>query len=282
MKNFSYIFACCLIIVLTTTSAFAQQQTKRIWCIGDSITLGKSADDDGDGVHDPYPTYRKGLREKLTGAGWDVDFVGTLTGFSAGWSTATCLATYPEWQDQQHEGWNGYCSSWILNGYGSFAGVDDVAATVNPDIVLLHIGTNDENKGMTFEQSQASIVGIINAIRVANPNTKFYVAAIIPEAERIVYHQRIEQLSAWIANNIETYSTEASPVYMVDMHTGYDNVNWYVMQGDTNDGVHPDHRGEAFMADQWFDALQETHAPEPATLSVLGLGGLAMLRRRRN
>lgn len=271
------------LLVLTVSSALTAlaEDPTRIWCIGDSITLGKSVDDNGDGVKDPYPTYRYPLYQKLKAAGWNFDFVGTQTGFcnTTGFTASTSLQTYPDWPDQQHDGWSGYASAQVLYGlYGGFAGIDDVAASMNPDIVLLHIGTNDAYKGYTLADSQFYIPQIIQTIRNVNPNCEFYVAGIIPVAESNQWYDPIKQLSSWIANNIENYSTANSPVHMVDMYTGYDNVNWYVPQNGGNDGVHPEHNGEQFMADKWFEAM---HTPEPASMCTLLAGTLVVLRRRR-
>lgn len=277
--------ACCFVIIgLAVTLLFGDGEPKRIWCLGDSITLGKGFPD-GQGGLLAFPSYRYQLYKSLTAAGWNVNFIGTQTGFGTanGWTQETCLAEYPDWQDQQHDGWSGYTSSQILNGdqWGSFAGVDDLAASMNPDIVLLHIGANDAYKGLALSETQQSIEGIMQAVRNANPNVEIYVAATIPCASDKDFYDELELISSWIANNIENYSTEASPVHMVDVHTGYDNVNWYVPSYTVaNDGVHPNNSGEEFMADRWFTAMN-SDVPEPATVCLLTCAFFALSSRKR-
>lgn len=267
------LFAYLPVLFIMAASLEAHAGTPiRIWPLGDSITLGKSTYDE------PYPTYRKRLHERLTAAGWDIDFVGTQTGFctTTGWTTETCLAEYPDWQDQQHDGWSGWATQWVWDDV-----VKPNVASVAPDIVLLHLGTNDAYKGYTQAQSHVALRGIIDEVRAVNPQVEFYVAAIIPAADSNEWHDPIEELSAWIRDYIEVYSTPASPVHMVDMYSGYNNVDWYVPEstmGGGPDGIHPEHFGEEFMADQWFDAM----VPEPATMIILlGGGGLMCVIRRR-
>ena len=47
------------------------------------------------------------------------------------------------------------------------------------------------------------------------------------------------------------------------------------------DRVHPNALGAEIMAQYWFEALRSHDVPEPAMLSVLAVGGLALIRRRR-
>ncbi len=264
--RFTSLLAAAVIVVLAVSPASAAPV--KVWCLGDSITLGRMVSEV------PNPSYRYSLHKQLTASGMDVDFVGTQFGFRIP-NTLTpqdCLDALPDWSDQEHDGWSGYPSQWILNGSGGFAGAANVAATLNPDIVLLHIGTNDAHKGYSQASSEASIQGIINAVRTVNPNVEFYVAQIIPVVPTNPLHAAINSLSAWIGNNIEAMSTSASPVHAVDMNTAY-SMDWFI------DGVHPDNDGEDFMADQFFAAMTAT--PEPASITLMLLGAGTLIRRRR-
>jgi acyl-CoA thioesterase-1 len=52
-----------------------------------------------------------------------------------------------------------------------------------------------------------------------------------------------------------TQDTEESPVILVDQYTGFNAAT------DTYDGIHPNARGEAKMAQKWFDAILELDTP---------------------
>jgi len=49
----------------------------------------------------------------------------------------------------------------------------------------------------------------------------------------------------------------------------------------TYDGVHPTSKGVSLLADHIAEGIHDAAIPEPATVSLLLLGGLALLRRRR-
>lgn len=233
----------------------------RIWCLGDSITKGNST------ATIPRASYRKELFSRLNVAGLNYDFVGTRNNGDS---------SYPEWTDQDHDGWGSHTSGNILNGdyAGSideaFSGVASVVSAVNPDVVLLHIGTNDYNLPTTT--SMSNISGIISAVRNYNPNVTFFVANMIPIG-KAQFQAANNALASAITSEVEAFSNENSPVHLVDMREGY-NMTWFT------DLVHPDSRGEAFIAEQWSNAII-THVPEPATMTLVGLGAVALIRSRK-
>lgn len=242
----------------------------RIWCLGDSITRGNST------VAPPRASYRKDLFGLLNNAGLNYDFVGTRNNNDS---------NFPTWTDQDHDGWGSYTSAnllngadWSDNGGPGFLGVAAVVGTVRPDIVLLHIGSNDCAYYSDAESGVAAtmnnIQGIIAAVRNYNPNAMFFVANMIPGNTTPEYQSMNNALAAAITDDVESYSTQSSPVHLVDMRTGYDPT-WYV-----SDMVHPDVLGETFMAGQWADAIL-TEVPEPATVGLITIGLAAILHRKR-
>lgn len=239
----------------------AAEDPVRIWCLGDSITKGNST------AAIPRASYRKELFFRLNATGLSFDLVGTRN---------TADTSYPQWTDQDHDGWGSHTSGNILNGdYAGtiddqFAGVASVVGAVNPDVVLLHIGTNDYR--LPTSTSMSNISGIIAAVRNNNPNAVFFVANMIPIGKSQLQDAN-NALAAAITSGVESYSTEISPVHLVDMRAGY-NMSWFT------DLVHPDTNGEAFIAQQWASAI-EANIPEPATMSIAGLGAGALLVRRR-
>ncbi len=71
-------------------------------------------------------------------------------------------------------------------------------------------------------------------------------------------------------------STEDSPVILVDHWTGFDAGNMLIP-----DGVHPNDAGNVYIGQQFADAIEPWVVPEPASMSLLATGGLALLLRRR-
>lgn len=162
----------------------------------------------------------------------------------------------------------------MIGGYtgandAPFPGVANVIDSINPDIVLLHIGTNDYSLPVTT--SMNNIHGIINAVRINNPNVIFFVANMIPIGKS-QFQDANNALAAAIESDIESYSTQSSSVHLVDVRTDYD-MTWFT------DMVHPDSRGEAFMADRWADAII-ANVPEPAMAAIIAAAGTIMLRPR--
>jgi len=126
-----------LIALFTCGALFAQI---KIMPLGDSITRGFDGSTDGAG-------YRNDLGALLTTEGVNFQFVGSITGDNGG----------------NHQGLDGKTSGFILSNINTYL------TASNPDVVLLHIGTNDLLTA-DIEDIRDNIVGIIDAIRTANPN----------------------------------------------------------------------------------------------------------------
>lgn len=191
----------------------------RIMPLGDSIT---------DGYNVPGG-YRIRLERLMVDAGVDYDFVGSLAN-----GPATLV-------DQNHEGhpsWRTDQIQWILS---------DRLATYDPDVVLVHIGTNDIY-GSDPHGAPGRLDAIIGSILGADADRVVIVAAIVPIAwssgDLVAdwYNGEVEEIAA-------RYAAEGYPVHFVDMHSA-------LSKRDLADGVHPTARGYAKMADAWWGALE--------------------------
>lgn len=252
-----------LMVIVMTISAKSYSDSLRIWCLGDSITKGNSE------AAIPRASYRKELFSLLNESDLNYDFVGTRNNGDA---------AYPSWTDQDHDGWGSHTSGNILNGdyAGSiddpFPGIASVVDSVNPDVVLLHIGTNDYSTPVAT--SMNNIEGIITAVRNNNSNAIFFVANMVPIGKS-QFQDANNALAAAITSDIESLSNDNSPVHLVDMRDGY-NMTWFT------DLVHPDADGEAFIAQQFADAITaNVNVPEPTTVGIMAAGVVAILKRRR-
>jgi acyl-CoA thioesterase I len=196
--------------------------------LGDSITQGAAG----------HASYRCQLWQKLKAGGYSADFVGSMT---SGYSGAnTCAVTG---FDLNHEGHWGWRADQVL------AQISTWAAAAQPDIVLLHLGTNDVLQGQSFDSTVQELSQIIDRLRAVNPNIKVFLAKLIPARDATAsatlqsFNQRIPTLAA-------SKSTAASPVIVVEQWAGFNG------QTDTYDGIHPNATGEAKMAERWYQALR--------------------------
>lgn len=194
----------------------------RIMPLGDSITESVTT----------FASYRYWLWQDLVGAGYDVDFVGTERGVLLG------PPLFDDF-DQDHEGHTGFRTDEVLPH------VAEWAATSKPDIVLIHLGTNDLWQGRDVEDVRADMHSIVIELRSVNPRVIILLAEIIPSTQFDV-----EPLNRALHKVAVTRWTPQSPVHAVDQHTGFFAV------GDTWDGVHPDQGGEMKIATRFFEALQ--------------------------
>jgi lysophospholipase L1-like esterase len=194
--------------------------------LGDSITQG-------DVSHD---SYRRSLWKQLQAAGQRVDFVGsTRENYRGG-------PPVPDF-DTDHEGHWGWRADEVLGEIAAWARAS------RPDVVLMHLGTNDALEGESPASTIAEMERIIDRLRDANPAVTVLVARIIPTANA-TWNRDIERLNTEILSIGSRKTTASSAVAVVDHFTGFDG------QAETYDGVHPNDAGERKMATRWFQALQ--------------------------
>jgi uncharacterized repeat protein (TIGR01451 family) len=139
---------------LIQSSRQSSRSTVRILLLGDSITRGTNT----------YPSYRHPLWIKLVGSGRDFDFVGSQNSIGDG------NPVFPDYKgqsfDSDHEGHSGWRADEIV------AGLPKWLESYTPDIVLLHIGTNDVFDDQSTQSTVNEIMQIIDVLRADNPSVK--------------------------------------------------------------------------------------------------------------
>jgi acyl-CoA thioesterase I len=202
----------------------------RIMPLGDSITQGNAT----------HISYRRGLWLRLRQAGYAVDFVGSTQEQFGG----TIL---PGDFDRDHEGHWGWRTDEVLPQ------IEAWSRKAQPDIVLVHLGTNDLAKYPSvnsIDSTVAELRSLIQTLRRVNPRVKVLLAQIIPlwgsEEKFRQFNRQVEQLA-------QQMSTPESRVMAVDQFTDFDPMTGK----DTYDGCHPSSSGEAKMVDRWFAALKQ-------------------------
>ena len=223
-----------IISSLSIVSPTYSQDPITIMPLGDSITQARP----------PQNSYRRPLWHLLQNAGYNFDFVGNLQNGSGG------PAPNPDF-DLDHEGHWGWTVDQML-GY-----IDGPAASHQPDIVLLHLGTNDIRNDQTVASTIDELGQLIDKLRNANPQVTILLAQIIPHNRPPEFP--IEPLNVEIPGLAAAKNTPSSPVIVVDQYTGFD------VALDTYDDVHPNNSGEDKMAQRWFETLQ-TVLPAPGNV----------------
>lgn len=226
-----YVFLCMV------TSAAAQT---RIMPLGDSITNG------GNG----FVSYRYDLWFDLQIAGYAVDFVGARDFLFGG---GPDLASYPDYFttfDRDHEGYWGWRTDEIA------AIVTGATTTAQPDVVLIHLGTNDIGQmgAAGVANADTNLRLIIDRIRSVRPNVTILLAQVIPIGPGSGYFPNADQvapLNTVVATIATEMNTLESPVILVDQNAGFDLATMV-----QPDGLHPNLAGEAQVADVWFATLE--------------------------
>lgn len=220
----------------------------KIMCLGDSITHG------GYG----YASYRYQTYFKLTDAGYDVDFVGTISTLKYG-VPPTTDPNYPLYTttfDRNHQGDWGKDSAWVA---ARIAGYLTTLGTGRPDIALINLGTND-TLNHDAPWTKANLDLIIGHLRSANPNVKIVLSSLLPLSVRA---QKVIDTNTAIAALASERNTTASPVIFVDTHTGYNQSAW------NYDALHPNVIGEGVLAQHYFNALQTLLSPPSSGGAVI-------------
>lgn len=145
--------------------------------------------------------------------------------------------------DKDHEGHPG----WRIEQID--AEINEWMSKSIPDIVLLHVGTNDVNQN--FDRP-----GMINRLESLARNIvnklpedgKLYLSKLMTENnqewDNVIrdFNQQVESLAEKLIN-------EGLPVYLVDMYS-------VITLNDLSDGTHPNKAGYDKMSDAWFNAIK--------------------------
>jgi lysophospholipase L1-like esterase len=191
----------------------------RIMPLGDSITFGDGSSH-GAG-------YRRDLWHALADAGHDVEFVGSEQD-----------GAVPDPDHEGHPGWE----------------IRDIADQVvrwlrmwRPNVVLLHLGTNDLNRNVDVRGAPARLGALIDTILRTQPDVRLYVSSLAPVLDEVVQRR------------VDTFNTEVPRLVAERAAAGHDiryvDIAATLSTADLADDLHPNDRGYAKMADAWFSAL---------------------------
>lgn len=207
------------------------EQILNILPLGNSITQSKI----------PYYSYRYNLWKKMVDSGIKFDFVGSLD------SNYTGVPAWPSYRgfqfDPDHEGHWGWRADELLDSLPVWL------TRYTPNLVLMHVGSNDCNQGNSTISTVNELTQIINVLRGDNNKISILLAKLIPWDNTTV-NSRINDLNSRFDSLASELTNDSSKIIVVDQNTGFDAVN------DTFDGVHPNESGEEKMASVWFTGIK--------------------------
>jgi lysophospholipase L1-like esterase len=207
--------------VTPTPTVSGTPVTVRIMPLGDSITDGITV----------AGAYRIKLWSDIINNGYSVDFVGSLSNGPASLG------------DKNHEGHSGWRIDQIDTNINAWMD------TYKPQIVLLHIGTNDIAQNYNLTNAPNRVGALIDKICAKLPTGgKLYVAQIIP-LSTADWNQKVSSFNLQVAGIVQTKANQGKPVYNVDMYSA-------LTTADLADGVHPNLTGYNKMGDVWFSAIR--------------------------
>lgn len=241
-----------LLLFIVAVKTHAQPVPYRIMPLGDSITQS-------DVNHN---SYRRPLWKLLQAAYIPVDFVGSLTEH---FIPRLNEPPNPDF-DMDHEGHAAWRTDEIL------AQLPVWAQSYQPDVVLVHLGTNDIMAGQSYESTRDELGQIIDVLRAENPNVIILLAQIIPyDFPPEANVPPVDGLNVLLPHLVAQKNTPQSPVYLVDLHTGFDVV--YDLEFDR---VHPTVSGENLMALRWFETLKQILYASSGGHELINNGGFEL------
>ncbi|MFT4550129.1 MAG: lysophospholipase L1-like esterase, partial [Pseudoalteromonas tetraodonis] len=211
-------------LALISLCSSVHSQTVRILPVGDSITFGSGGTGGLGG-------YRGPLYDLLVDAGHSIDYVGTSTGNSA------LMA------DMDHEGHGGWTISQIdANIAGWFAAIDD------PDIILLHIGTNDFGGGVDTVNAINRLDALITKMADLRPGAHVIVTNLMERSGQANTNIQT-QFNPFVEGVVDDQIAAGNLVSFLDMRAA-------VPLSDMPDNLHPNQTGYGKMAGAWLGAIE--------------------------
>ena len=261
------------VLALTGTAVFADKPAKaednkiKIMCIGDSIT-------DGYGI---AGSYRKFLYHNLTEKGYNIDMVGSKTGWS---TTYTDEETGESFEyDDDNTGYSGYS----IKSYNGRNGIYETLVETNclsqnPDIVILQIGTNNIIDNHDMDENLNDLETLVSYILANIPESSTLFITSIPNLDpnrsdvydwfgnyrhsadwQTQYDDETAELN--IKNNVNLYNEKvksfAEKKFSEGLNVRPANVNSAITDVKTQlaDGVHPNNIGYKAMGEYWTEVI---------------------------
>jgi len=216
------------LLTVPAISVSAQSANLTLMPLGDSITAGYQSST-GNG-------YRGPLYNDLSSQGDTPYFVGSQ-------SQGTM-------SDPYEEGHYGAEISALATSSGIWCVTNDLA-TYRPNIILLHIGSNDMNNNYEVSTAPARLASLIDQIMSVDPDSTLLVAQLICNSNAQT-QSNINGYNAQIPAIVQARANAGKHIAMVSMSA--------LTTADLYDGLHPNDSGYQKMANAWDAAVQNVVA----------------------
>jgi hypothetical protein len=256
-----------LLLMLIPAITSSSQNTIRIMPVGNSITFGYT---DGSLSVDQMRSYRYGLKFLLNSHGYNTDFVGTQSSGCAYFS------------DCQHAGFGGTQDQYILRllidgqiTYYTTGWVTEQTIqppgpyldVFNPDIILLHIGTNDVTNEGDAALTNQKITAILDKVDEyearASKEVIVFVALIL---NRCNYSLQTTTFNNGIKTLVQNRINSGDKLVIVDME--HDAGFVYMDDADMADDLHPNEIGYSKMATLWYSSIEANYNTPPVISEI--------------
>ena len=217
----------------------------RIMPMGDSITRGSSVPGG----------YRNKLYQSLTTAGYNVDFIGT--------ATDNGVASLPDSDHEGHGGWRiDELDSNVLNWF---------TIVGSPDVILLHIGTNDFGQDFDTTNAIHRLDALIEKMATAETNTHIIVSNLMERNDP--QNTKIQaEFNPFVEGVVDAHAALGRKVTFLDMRSA-------VPLSDMPDNLHPNQTGYDKMADAWLPAIQAVVQPVQDTIPPVLVSAIGNIER---
>lgn len=239
--------------------------------VGDSITVGSNGSNAG---------YRGPLYNLLTSANTSAEFVGDSTqnagslpanqSSHAGHASYTTYdiannldgVDYTRYQTYGGADRDPHGGYWLTGGHET--GRDAIA----PDFVLLLVGVNDLSCGQDAD-AQTNLRALLTKFTTLVPDANILIADLPPSTRYGA--ARIDNWNLAVDNAVSYFQNLKKHVTGVDLSTNFPS------DGLSDDGVHPNDIGYAWMAGQWNNSIMALAVPEPSATAILTAGLLGAM-----
>jgi lysophospholipase L1-like esterase len=203
--------------------------------LGDSITDGIGSQAGGGGG------YRVELFRQAVADGHDITFVGTRP---ANGPNMVGGQAFP----RNHEGLSGDSIQ------GTAGRAANAIPSTTPDIILLHIGTNNLGGNGVPQAVPGQLASLVDQIIEDAPDALLVVAQLIPTTQA----QRTTNTMAYnatIPGLVQSRAAQGKHVVLVNMFDAFTS-NPGGVNPLMNDFLHPNVAGYVVMAQTWYDAIE--------------------------
>ncbi|MFD3729242.1 FG-GAP-like repeat-containing protein [Streptomyces sp. NPDC058671] len=177
--------------------------------LGDSITLGVGST--------TRTGYRPEIAAQLADSAQQVEFVGSQV----------------DPDGTHHEGHSGWRIDQIQ------AEIETWLAAAKPNVILLHIGTNDMNRDYQTGTAPQRLGRLLDQIRAASPDTAVVLATLVPATDPAV-QARVDAYNQAIPQIVSSRAAQGQSIVQVSMGA--------LTTADLNDNLHPNNAGYTKMA----------------------------------